>query len=177
VASDNPFDVPGTSNEPATTGTSASRPVDQARFTDLMEQYLLRARPWQMFLGVIGFLAAGLLALGGIFVVLAGLIAVASGGRPEQALIGVMGIAYFLIAALYAYPAWCLFQAGSNASRLVSAYDAEDRELAGEAVLRHVQNFFRFTGIMTAIVLGLYVLLLLLMCMGAMGGAMMTPRF
>ena len=175
MARDNPFDVPsGRGSSSYGSGSPSSRPLHEARLTDLMETYMIRARPWMMFLGVITFIGAGLMVIGAIFLVLAGLLAAAGSGRPQDMMMGVLGVVYVGVAALYAYPAWCLVQGASAAGRLVGAFDAEDKELAAESMLQNVQNLFRFMGIVTAIAIGLYILFFILVCfMGAAMGSML----
>lgn len=168
MAGDNPFDAPAAGDMPRAT---TERGLHEARFTDPMEQFLLRAKPWQMFLGVLGFIGAGLVALAGIFATLGGLLGGVVSGDPGQMMFGVVGFFYLGLAAVTAYPAWCLTSMSSSAGRLVSAYDAEEKELAGEETLRHMQNYFRFNGILTAVGIGLYLFLLVLMCgLGGLGG-------
>lgn len=130
--------------------------------------YLSETGRWSRFLSVIGFIFIALIALGGI---LGATILGSMGGMYGTAMPGGMGVAmafmYLLIAALYLYPTIALYRFGKL---IRPALHNQDQQLFNEAI-RHLRNVFKFMGILTLIVLGLYALIFLFAILGAMIGS------
>jgi hypothetical protein len=104
-----------------------------------------QTRPWVTFLAVLGFVGAGFLALGAIGIGFMG------PGFVEGALIGVL---YLIIAALYGAGANLLYRYRSSIASLERGSGVE----ALEDALEHQKSFWRFTGLMSAVMLGLNLL-------------------
>ena len=138
--------------------------IDQTAATSLSE-----TGRWSRFLSVIAFIFIALMALGGIFgaSILSGM--GNSYGSPMPAGMGVaMGLVYLVIAALYLYPTVALYRFG----KLISpALNNQDQQLFNEA-LRHLRNVFKFMGMLTLVVLGIYALIIVFAIIGAAIGAM-----
>jgi hypothetical protein len=85
----NPYASPQIAPAPAEAGQESLFGVRRA---------LERTRPWLVFLAVLGFILAGLTALGGLL----GFVVMASGAEPAVGFL--VGAMYFAIAAVYFFP-------------------------------------------------------------------------
>jgi hypothetical protein len=117
---------------------------------------LAQTRPWVRFLAVLGFIACGFLLLGALFVLAAG----AAAGGGEKTLIGLI---YLPLAVLYMFPSLFLWRYGGAIGEL----------LAGGGVpklvdaIRHQKSFWRLIGILTLVILCLYILIIVVVGVGA----------
>ncbi len=105
-----------------------------------------QTRPWVTFLAVLGFVGAGFMVLGGLAMVFA-----APAMMPEASFIGLI---YLIPAVLYAVGANILYRYRTSISSLQAGFGVE----ALENALEHQKSFWRFTGLTTAVFLGLYAL-------------------
>jgi hypothetical protein len=121
--------------------------VPQASVSEGTVDLLRQTRPWVMLLGILGFIASGLLILVGVF--LAGWAVLAPGAKPAQAAIGLV---YVPVAFAYIYPAIKLWSYGTAISRLMASRASTDLEDA----LGQQKAFWKFSGIAAVVVLGLY---------------------
>jgi hypothetical protein len=118
---------------------------------DLAVRYLLETRPWLWFLAVLGFLASGLMMLGGLAMSLVSSM-LPDGEGEELAFIGpAVGLVYVVLALVYAVPAWLMVQQAMAIGNVTTG----GMEAIGE-VLRHHRNFWRFVGGATAVLMVLY---------------------
>lgn len=120
-----------------------------ARTMELLRQ----TRPWVIFFSVLGFLATGLMLLVGLFITVGGMATRAAGMRVW------IGLLYVAFAAIYLFPSIFLWRYGMRIGSLVARGHAEDLELALEAQ----KSFWRFTGILTIVVIVLYVVAIVVM--------------
>ncbi len=105
-----------------------------------------QTRPWVTFLAVLGFIGAGIMVLGGLAMVFA-----APAGMPGGALLGLI---YIIPAVLYAVGSNILYRYRASIASLQAGYGVE----ALENALEHQKSFWRFTGLTSAVVLGIYML-------------------
>ncbi|MFK7926754.1 MAG: hypothetical protein AB8H79_01085, partial [Myxococcota bacterium] len=71
---DNPFASPKLSGTTAPSRPNGrSRSLEEARFTPIMDMYMVGMRPWLKFLGVVGIILAALVILGAVLAFLGGL--------------------------------------------------------------------------------------------------------
>ncbi|MBW3600283.1 MAG: hypothetical protein KY475_23825 [Planctomycetes bacterium] len=119
--------------------------------TPLVVQALSQTRPWVLFLSILGFLVSGLMIVGGVF----------GGGAAAMGQMGPMGtmeavifVLYVLFGVLYMVPSFFLLRYGQLISQF--ARDPTSQRLA--EALKAQRSFWRFAGIMTAIVFALYCL-------------------
>jgi hypothetical protein len=130
----------------------------------LSKGYLSESAKWGKFLSIIGFIGCGLL-------VLAGIIMATQVGQMNKAIrdyggqdagfarLGpVIGIAYALVALLYFFPSLYLFRF-SNHMKLALVSNDQQRLVVS---FMNLKSMFKFVGILTIIVLGLYFLALLI---------------
>jgi GYF domain 2/Family of unknown function (DUF5362) len=126
---------------------------------------LRETRPWVLFLAILGIILTGLMLLGGIGMLVAMAFASRSVGSPPALASGMMagmGVMYLLIAFLYSYPIIKLFKYAGAIGRLNRSGAVRDLEDA----LQQQKSFWKFIGIMTAILIVIYLLVIVL----AVGG-------
>lgn len=138
--SHNPYAAPaaGSSGEHAELATPA------------VVQALHQTRPWVIFLSVLGCLGSGLMMIGAVV----GGAAMASrqgfGGEIAIMLVyGVMGV-------LYLVPSFFLFRYGQRIGEFV--HDPSGERLG--AALEAQKSFWKFVGVLMAIILGIYCLMI-----------------
>ena len=110
---------------------------------------LARTQGWVRFFSVLGFIIVALMVIAGIGMLFAGGIMLGAGGA-------FIGLIYMAFAGLYFYPALKLSQYASRIAAL--RHTQSERDLV--AALEAQRSFWTFTGIMTVIVLGLYLVLI-----------------
>ena len=132
-----------------------------AAITPKMVQILESTRPWVVFLGVLGMIGCGLIALLAVFLIGAG------NAMGLEGLDGVsgagIGAVYFFVAVLYFFPSLYLLRYGRALRRIRGGGNVG----AAEDALRHQLSFWRFVGIMAAVVLALYGVILALVSLAA----------
>ncbi|MFV0378011.1 MAG: hypothetical protein ACK5JD_12010 [Mangrovibacterium sp.] len=114
------------------------------------------AAKWAKFLSIVGFVMIGILVVICIGVMLAGSALSQFADTPMP--FGLLGIIYLLIAALYFFPVYYLY---NFAKATIYGIDgADENQLArGMANLRRL---FKFMGILTIIVLAIYAIALVI---------------
>ncbi len=141
---------------PAATGPYAveaypGAPIPQgapAAVTELTVDLLRRTRPWVLFLSVLTFVSAGLMAVLSVITVAAGFL-VPSGPESFPKFIGLL---YLPLALLYVYPGIKLWKYGSAIGRLVASRTPSELE----AALAEQKSFWKYLGLTAAVVLALY---------------------
>lgn len=101
-------------------------------------------RPWVTFLAVLGFIGAGFMVLAALAMVFA-----APAEMPGGSFLGLI---YIIPAVLYAVGANMLYRYRASIASLQAGLGVE----ALENALEHQKSFWRFTGLTTAVVLGIY---------------------
>ncbi|SHK85698.1 hypothetical protein [Xylanibacter ruminicola] len=137
--------------------------------TESMKADLLCAAKWAKFLCILGCVGVALLVIVAFLMMFVG--AVASKLLDGMPLGPVMGITYLLIAALYIYPLIKGFQFanGTKAACLQNDQFQLARAAAG------LKDLLKFTGILTIIVVSIYVVaLIFIMLFAALGIAAMS---
>ena len=150
--SDNPFAVGGY----AGVGDSGSDPNQHPLMRELIT-LLSQTRPWVRLIGVLVLIGAAFMLLGGVAMFL----------QPANG--PFLGGLYILMSVFYIYPGLCL---NRYASAIKEAETSADMQHVVEAFLQQ-KKFWRFCGIMTAIVLVIYLLIFVFVIIAAVAGAMM----
>jgi hypothetical protein len=119
-------------------------------------QLLTETRPWVRLIGVLMLIGAALMLIGGGFL----LLAMVTGGGAGS--VGMMGAIYLPFAFLYIYPAVCLMK---YASSITEASVTGRMVHVNEAILQQ-KKFWRFCGIVAAIILGIYAVMLIVLVLG-----------
>lgn len=159
--SENPYESPQaeiSSVKPLTT---------QGVLTETMLFYLKGASPWLRFVGIAGFIMLGLYAIIGLTMI----IGVQSFGAAIPGWPGVMGagfgVVYLGAIALMFFPVFFIFQFGRKIKSYVHTGNEEDLEQA----FKNNKSFWKFTGILSIISLGLVVITVLFGGIAAIVGA------
>lgn len=131
------------------------------------KDFLKETAKWAYFLSILGFILIGFLVIiavfAGTFLASMGSIVPGMGGMGGSFGL-VMGILYFGIAALYFFPVYYLFKFASNTK--VAFRDNDSEALTNS--LGYLKSHYKFIGIMTVVILGFYVLMIVLMFLGAL---------
>lgn len=122
-------------------------------------EMLRQTKPWVWFMGILLFIGGGLMVVGGL---IASVVIGAAGGRSAGFGAG-MSLTYVLLGLLYIGPAIFLTRYGGNIGRLMVTRDSRTLEAALEAQ----KSFWKFVGIMTAVVISVWLVLLLLALVAA----------
>lgn len=143
-------------NEPAKGSSESFGPI-----TPLMIEHLRSTKPWVRFISVMLFISVGL-----IFVAALGLLLIGA-GMPGMAGGGLnVGIAimYIMLGILYVFPAYFLHRYASA----IRDIEQGGGDVAMEAALGSQKSFWKFVGILTLVVIGLYAIMLVVMILGVM---------
>jgi len=137
-------------------------PLANIPVTPLMLEYLRATKPWVRLISIIMFVMVGLTFLAGFM-----LFFIPSGPamRGGGAFFGpIVGIIYFIFGGLYLFPAYFLHQYASSINDLLNG----GGDSALENALGSQKSFWRFVGILTLIIIGLYALVFVFAIFGAM---------
>ena len=135
--------------------------------SDNMLDSLKATRPWVKFLAILGFILCGLMALAA----LAFLGGARMMGGPMASLGPVFGVVYLLLVVLYFFPCLYLFRYAGAIARIPEAGAS-----AMEEALAKQKSFWKFIGILTAVILSLELLAIVVMiAFGGMMGAHPHP--
>lgn len=121
-------------------------------------QGLKTAATWAKFLAILGFIGIGLMVLFGLFfssvmgMMLGSGGSNAFGGLP----LGVFSFIYISFALLYFFPVLYLYR---FADKMIVALRNENNEVLGES-LSYLGSHYKFIGILAAIMIGLYALVI-----------------
>jgi len=133
-------------------------PIAQERPRDVLTPGMLEAlrktKPWVRFLSILGFLTVALMAILAIGVFVAGMFAKQQVAGFPSAVLMLLPILYLLMAVLYIFPSLYLFR---YASAIGEALNAPMKSASVENALRHQKSFWKFAGIMTLVMLLLYI--------------------
>lgn len=125
-----------------------------------IKNYLSETAKWGRFLSILGFICCGLLILLGLFFgtffsrFSSGSAYGVNSPYATGYVAGMIWVFYLLAAILYFFPCLFLFRFSGKMKKALAANDQVD--LTG--AFQNLKSLFRFVGILTIIVLGLYVL-------------------
>jgi hypothetical protein len=145
----NPYQAPQTNQGDAGSGFG---PNDSAQMAIL--EALKRTRPWVMFLSILGFLGAAGMVFFGLFFMVAGSAMNSLMKGPLNAIGPFVGFIYIVLGGLYVIPSMLLWRYASSISQFSISGGSMDA-LAG--AVKAQASFWRYVGIMTAVIMGLYV--------------------
>jgi hypothetical protein len=133
----------------------APRTVNPIIINAEMKAYLTEAARWGKFLAIIGYIGVCFLVLAGIIVMIA--LSVAEGVSDINFPVGIFGLIYIALAVAYYFPVHYLHRFSSSMKQGLSA-DDEQYVLSG---FENLKSLFRFLGILTIVILSIYVLILI----------------
>lgn len=126
-------------------------------------EYIRTMAKWGTFLSIVGFVFIGLLVIIALF---AGAF-MSQMGEDIPGWEGNMGFMitgiYLFLAAIYIYPTWKLFQFSRRAKSAIT----RNNTIELTESLGNLKSVFSFMGILTAIILGFYALMIVI---GMLGG-------
>jgi hypothetical protein len=142
--SHNPYESPAADLSAVPAGMSAEQ------FTQGMVTALHKTRPWVRFLSVLGFVGCGLAVLVALLMLVMGIFMPEFGNG-----MGVLAaVLYLFLAVVWFVPALSLHRYANSITRVVEGPGTPTIEDA----LEQQRSFWRIVGIMTLVMLGLYVL-------------------
>ncbi len=117
--------------------------------------HLDHTRKWAMFFSVLGFIGLGILILAGIAMTFS--MSMLSSAEAMGPISGIfMAIIFIIIAVIYFFPFLYLYRFSVHTKTSLAQSDAKDLAYA----LKNLNSHFTFFGVVTLIVLGIYVLVL-----------------
>ncbi len=140
--------------ESTTTQIHANQPLLTSQGID----HLIKTAKWGKFLAILGFIIIGLLIIGGIaFGAIMGVVSdeLSDSGFPFPPFI--LSIIYIVIAVVYLFPVIYL---NSFSNQTIKAASMNDTPLL-ESAFNNLRKLFTFTGILTIVVMALYVVILI----------------
>ncbi|HEX2573468.1 MAG TPA: hypothetical protein VH877_28220 [Polyangia bacterium] len=154
----NPYQPPSTDID----APSAARHdmQDAGNILPALVESMRLTKPWVKFLGILGFIGSGVMLLLGLFMLIVG----ANSKLPSW-----VGIIYLPLAALYIAPSLFLYRYGAAIEVFLRQVNLEN---LGEA-LQHQKSFWRFVGILSAVMLILYGAIFVLAMLGGIGAALL----
>lgn len=131
-------------------------------------EVLKKTRPWVLFLGGLGFFLAALFILGGIgFVIFVAVRGAGGVGAANVAELIAVAIVYAVMGMFYLAPAGYLIRYAKGIKRLSS----EPTLAVLNETLTAQKSFWKFVGIIVALVFGLYALMAVLVMVAFAVGA------
>lgn len=115
-------------------------------------KFLNEVAKWGKFLAVVGFVCLGLLAILSLFLLFKALTA----DFMSSYYMG-MAVPYLVMCVLYFFPTYYLF----NFSNQMKEALLKKGSLQVEQALSNLKSFFKFIGILTIVIIGIYVLVFL----------------
>ncbi len=158
VAANNPYAAPKAELHGAVMGNPASTGISPT-----VVELLRQTKPWARLLAVLGFIGIGFLLLGSFAMLALG--SSLGQGLPAGFGIGMM-VAYMFMAGIQLPAVIFLNRYASRIGTLVNSNTSEDLERA----LAAQKSFWRYLGILTLIILCIYVLIILLAIIGGVVG-------
>ncbi len=129
--------------------------------------FLRATGKWAMFLSIIGFIFMGFMILGALAMFSMG--SLGAGAGPFGGVGGaLMGAVYLVIAAIYFFPLFYLFQ---FSSRIKRAFEENDSVVLNDA-LGSLKSHYKFVGIFTIVFIALYIVLIFFMVAAGISGAL-----
>lgn len=149
----------------------SQRPVAaaSAAITRTMVDSLVRTRPWVLLIGIVMIVACVFMVLGGLAMIAMGGAAGLGGGEYAAYLGPGVGGLYLAFAILYFFPALYLLRYAGAIKRIGPANPG-----AMEEALARQASFWRFVGILTAVLIGVYVVVIAAIAVIAAIGAAST---
>jgi flagellar biogenesis protein FliO len=137
--------------------------------TQQAQFYLQQAGKWATFLGVVGFIFTGFIAIGALSVgtILTYLSAVNPLMQFPAGISIIVTIVYLLIALLLFFYSLYLFQFGSRIKKGIYLNNADETALA----FSKLKSFFKLWGIITIVIIAFYVLIFAFAILGGLLGA------
>lgn len=166
---ENPWQSPQSATVPETkTGGAA--------LNDTMLRYLREASPWLRFIGILGYIACGLMVAGGL---VGGIMMMAVSGIAEEfdslaggfgsATAGAFALLYVVMGAIYFFPARFAYTFGDKLRNYTLSNNEHDLETA----FKNNKSLWKFYGIFCIVCLAFLPLVIIGGIVAALGAAFM----
>ena len=138
--------------------------LEQLTLTSASKRFLKETTKWAFFLSIMGFIMIALMLVIAIFSnTIFGMAAAMQPGVPEN--IGmIMTITYLILGLIYFFPVYYLLQFSNKMKKALSTKNDETLAKAFEMLKSH----YKFIGVFTIITISLYVLMIVVLSMGAL---------
>lgn len=117
--------------------------------------YLTDTAKWARLLSILGLIVSILMVFAGLFIAFTGA-SLSSFGTGIRSIGPILGISYLVLGFVYMYPSWMLLR---FASGMPPALKKNDQVLVNDA-LKNLNSCFRFWGVLSVIIIALYVLVI-----------------
>ncbi|QNK61927.1 hypothetical protein H7F33_15380 [Pedobacter sp. PAMC26386] len=138
--------------------------VDALWITEDIRSYIYDAAKWTRFLSIVGFVLTAMCVMSAFSV--APMLEALSKTMPGNPMLklgpAVWTIVYLLFALLQFYPSFLLYKFSTSANKAVLF---ADQPSLGEAISK-LKSFFKFWGILTLVIISLYILMIVLVIAG-----------
>jgi hypothetical protein len=133
--------------------------------TEDIRSYIYESAKWTKFLSIVGFIVTGLMVLIAISVgsVMQSMSEIPAYQGLAALSPGVITVFYLLIALVYFYPSFLMYKFSSAAKLAVLYGSQENLSLA----MSKMKSIFKFWGILTIIIIAIYVLMIVGISIGA----------
>ena len=145
------------------TENTFNQDVPQLSLSENSKGYLKTTAFWTKFISIISFISAGILVLAGIFMSIMG--AFINSIMPNNADVPMavmktmyisLGFFYIVLAIACVFPALYLYRFSQSASNALFTNDNDTFENA----VKNMKSYWKFTGIMTIVILGFCILII-----------------
>ena len=135
--------------------------LEQMTLNSRSKSFLKEIAKWSKFLSIMGCIGIGLMILLGVF---AGAIfnSLPNAQSMPFDLSKAMSITYFVMSLIYFFPVYYLF---SFSNKMLAALADKSDDLLSDA-LEMLKSHYKFAGVLTIIILSLYVMMFIVSLMG-----------
>ena len=127
--------------------------TETAPISNTSKSYLLECTRWSLFFVVLGFIFIGLMVIGAFALVAVG----ASGSSYQSEQFFLIGVVYLVLAILFIFPILYLLKFSSKMKAGLNQSNNKEIEVGFGAL----KSLFRFMGIMTIVIISIYILIIL----------------
>jgi hypothetical protein len=129
---------------------------DKLRINNSIKENLITAGKWARFLSIIGFIFTGIIGIFALVVLISSL-ATGYGG-----LFLLMGVGYLVASVIMVFPSLYLIRYAISIEKGLNSNKQGEFDYA----VQNMKSFFKFMGIYTIVVIGLYLLMILFSIIG-----------
>jgi hypothetical protein len=158
----NPYRSPEADINPA-------RPlISQGVLTDLMVSYLKDASPWLRFIGVLGYIGCGFMAVAGAGLVISGAAEVLASERPMERVSSLLpGITPIVLGLVCLFPARFVYGFGAKIRNFLRSGAETDLELA----FKNNKSLWKVCGILTIVYIAIIPVVVVIVVIAALSSS------
>lgn len=138
--------------------TNTSTNIFEVSITQQGAQYLNETAKWGKILAIVGFIFSGFIMVAGIMVMFLGSSFTEALGPSGGAIGAAAGFIYLILGGIYIYPSLKLLRFSNAIPEGLRSGDQETVTMA----LQNLKSVFKFWGLLTLILIGIYGLVILL---------------